>query len=110
MDPIQTINTQQFKRSVQQTDVDSSPKTSKARDIQLREASRKLEASFLTQMVKALEKTVPKSGLTGSRNTLASMLFSTVMGDALAQANPTGLSNMFYHSLQEKMRLRFLRI
>ncbi|MCF7800545.1 MAG: hypothetical protein K9N34_00870 [Candidatus Marinimicrobia bacterium] len=74
----------------------------KVRDIQLRQASEQLEASFLSQIVKAMEKTVPKNSLSGQQNTLSSMLFSSTMGDALAKGNPTGLSEMFYRALAEK--------
>ena len=42
------------------------PKTAEARDIKLREASRKMEAAFLTYVFKSLEKTIPKTSITGS--------------------------------------------
>lgn len=72
------------------------------RELQLREASKNLEASFLTQLVQAMEKTVPKNSLAGSDNTLSTMLFGSTMGEALAEASPTGLSEMFYQALAEK--------
>lgn len=72
------------------------------REIKLREASENLEASFLTQLVQAMEKTVPKNGPAGQDNTLSTMLFGSTMGEALAKASPTGLSEMFYRALAEK--------
>lgn len=77
-------------------------KNKNIREIQLHKASEQLEATFLTQIVKAMEKTVPKNGLSGQQNTLSSMLFSSTMGDALAKGNPTGLAKMFYQALAEK--------
>ena len=72
------------------------------RELKLREASQNLEASFLTQLVQAMEKTVPKNSLAGSDNTLSTMMFGSTMGEALAKASPTGLSEMFYQALAEK--------
>ncbi len=78
------------------------PKSEKARDIKLKEASRQLEASFLTFVFKAMEKTVPKTSLTGgSDNNLASMLFSTTMADAVAGQGGFGLADQIYQSLIE---------
>jgi Rod binding domain-containing protein len=75
----------------------------RARDIQLRKKSTELEALFITQLFKAMEKTVPDGGLHGSkRNNLPSMLFSSVMGDAVAKQGGVGLSEMIYNSLKEK--------
>ena len=72
------------------------------RELKLRETSTKLEAAFLTDVIKTMEKTIPKGGLTGGKNNLPSMLFSSVMADALAKGNPTGLSDMFYQALTQK--------
>ena len=91
--------------------MDSSPKNQnlsnkeKERDIKLRQTSKDLEAIFITQMFKAMEKTVPKSSLMGSKNTLASMMFSSVMGQALANQGGVGLADVIYRSLKEKETL-----
>jgi Rod binding domain-containing protein len=89
----------------QVTDCQSSTLTEQAkiRDIQLREKSTELEALFITQLFKAMEKTVPDGGLFGSsKNNLPSMLFSSVMGEAVAKAGGLGLAPMIYNSLREK--------
>ncbi|MBT7617890.1 MAG: hypothetical protein HN590_11460 [Calditrichaeota bacterium] len=72
------------------------------RDIQLRQKSKDLEAVFITQMFKEMEKTIPKSTLSGSKNTLSSMMFSSVMGEALSNQGGIGLSDIIYRSLREK--------
>jgi len=78
------------------------PKTDKERDIKLKETSQKLEASFLTFVFKAMEKTVPKTSLTGgSSNNLSTMMFSTTMADAVAEQGGMGLADQIYHSLKE---------
>ena len=78
------------------------PKTVEARDIKLREASRKMEAAFLTYVFKALEKTIPKTSIAGkSRNNLATMMFSTVMADAVSEQGGIGLGDQIYQSLKE---------
>jgi len=83
--------------------------TARAQDLRLRAQSRKLEALFITQMFKAMEKTVPESGLTGARkNNLPSMMFSSVMGDAVAEQGGLGLSEVIYNSLREKENLSAL--
>ncbi|GEM_PF-2166781 len=73
------------------------------REIQLRKTSQDLEAVFLTQMFKAMEKTIPKdASLTGSKNTLSSMLYSSVMGKSIARQGGVGLADVIYKSLLEK--------
>jgi len=74
----------------------------KEREIQLRKTSQDLEAVFLTQMFKAMEKTIPKDALTGSKNTLSSMLYSSVMGKSIARQGGLGLADVIYKSLLEK--------
>lgn len=73
---------------------------SESRDIKLRQKSRELEAVFMTQMMKAMEKTIP-DGLFGGKSSLPTMLFSSVMGDALAGSGGIGLSEMIYQNLKE---------
>ena len=78
------------------------PKTAEVRDIKLRETSRKMEAAFLTYVFKTLEKTVPKTSITGkSGNNLATMMFSTVMADAVSEQGGIGLGDQIYKSLKE---------
>ena len=78
------------------------PKTDEARDIKLREASRKMEAAFLTYVFKSLEKTIPKTSIAGkTSNNLATMMFSTVMADAVSEQGGIGLGDQIYQSLKE---------
>jgi len=72
-----------------------------ARDIQLKEKSKDIEAVFLTQLFKSMEKTIPKN-LTGSNQNMATMMFSSVMGEAMSKGEGLGLSDMIYQSLREK--------
>ncbi len=77
-------------------------KTPEARDIKLKETSRKMESAFLTYVFKTMEKTIPKSSLTGGEsNNLASMMFSTVMADAVSEQGGIGLGDQIYQSLKE---------
>ena len=76
--------------------------TPDARDIKLRETSRKMEAAFLTHVFKTMEKTIPKSSLLGKKtNNLSSMMFSTVMADAVAEQGGIGLGEQIYNSLKD---------
>jgi len=80
-----------------------SAEQAKMRDIQLRDKSIELEALFITQLFKAMEKTIPDGNLYGSsKNNLPNMLFSSVMGKAVAQKGGLGLAQMIYNSLREK--------
>ncbi len=71
-----------------------------SRDAQLLKKSKELEAVFLTQLIKSMEKTIPE-GLGGGKNTLSTMMFSSVMGDAMSQGGGIGLSKMIYSSLKK---------
>ncbi len=76
--------------------------TIKARDLKLKETSQQLEASFLNFVFKAMEKTIPKTSLTGgSDNSLSSMMFSSTMSDAIAEQGGIGLADQIYKSLAE---------
>jgi len=75
--------------------------TERARDIQLREQAREMEALFLTQMVKAMRKTIPKNPWSGSGNNLPSIMFSSIMGKALATGGGVGLSEVIFNSLKK---------
>lgn len=72
------------------------------REIKLRNKCKDLEAIFLTQLFKVMEKTIPKSEKEGSKNTLASMMFSSVMGQTLANQGGLGLSDIIYESVKDK--------
>ena len=78
------------------------PQTDKARDIKLRDMSKKMEAAFLIHVFRSLEKTITKTSITGSsRNNLATMMFSTVMADAVSEQGGVGLGDQIYQSLKE---------
>lgn len=68
-------------------------------DPRLRKAARDLEAVFLTMMVKAMEKTIPESPYGGGKNNLAGMMFSTVMGQAMAEQGGMGLAEVLERQL-----------
>ena len=72
------------------------------REIKLRNKCKDLEAIFLTQLFKVMEKTIPKSENEDSKNTLASMMFSSVMGQTLANQGGIGLTDMIYESVKDK--------
>jgi len=61
-----------------------------------------MEAIFITHIFKAMEKTISKSSLTGSGNTMSSMMFSSVMGEALSERGGLGLADVIFRSLAEK--------
>ena len=85
--------------SIEKTD---KPQTDKARDIKLMDMSKKMEAAFLIHVFKSLEKPIPKTSITGSsRNNLATMMFSTVMADAVSEQGGVGLGDQIYQSLKE---------
>jgi len=72
-----------------------------ARDMQIRAKSQEMEALFITEMFKAMEKTVPEDA-TGGSNNLPKMMFSSVMGDAVAKNGGIGLAHTIYSALKEK--------
>ncbi len=69
------------------------------RDAQLMKKSNELEAVFLTQLIQSMEKTIPKSG--GNNNTLSTMMFGSVMGDAMTSGGGIGLSKVIFASLKQ---------
>lgn len=71
------------------------------RDIQLRQQAKELEAIFLTQMIKAMRKTVPKNPWTESDNNLPNLMFESVMGKAMAGKGGLGLSKLIYDALRD---------
>lgn len=72
----------------------------KIRDEKLWKASKDMEGVFLSQLIKAMEKTIPKSGLTGSNNNLAKMMFSSVLGKEIANKGGIGLAKHIYEGLK----------
>ncbi len=66
---------------------------------EITKASQKLEGQFVSMMIKAMEKTIPKES--GSKNDLASMMFSQVMGDEIARQGGMGLSDFLIRALQQ---------
>lgn len=73
------------------------------RQIKINEKAEEMEALFLTQMVKAMRKTIPKNSWSGTKNenNLSSMMFSSVMGKALAKSGGIGLAKKIASSLQK---------
>ncbi len=69
-----------------------------AEDAKLRQSAKDLESLFLSFVLKAMEKTVPKEQQSAS---VASMMFSSVMGKGIADAGGIGLSNYFYETLKQ---------
>ncbi len=96
------ISVNKLKCKPNATDDQAKRQMSAARDAELRVQSQKLEAVFITQMIKAMEKTIPKSNLGGTKNSMSAMMFSTVLGDAIAEQGGVGLSDMIYGSLADK--------
>lgn len=69
-------------------------------ELRLREASKKLEGQFLSLLIKSMENTIPKDDK--SKQSLATMMFSTVMGDAMSNNGGIGLADLIYKSLKEQ--------
>ncbi len=67
-------------------------------DVKLRQSAKDLESLFLSFVLKAMEKTVPKEEQSAS---VASMMFSTVLGKGIADAGGIGLSKYFYETLKQ---------
>jgi len=71
-------------------------------DLKLKKASKEFEGLFLSYVIKAMEKTLPKGGIVGDKNNLVSMLFSSMMGKAIAENGGVGLSKVIYRALKKK--------
>lgn len=71
------------------------------KDDKLWKASKQMEGVFLSILVKAMEKTVPEGSLTGSKNSLSKMMFSSVMGQEISKNGGIGLANQIFQSLKE---------
>ncbi|MCF7885851.1 MAG: hypothetical protein K9M80_05085 [Candidatus Marinimicrobia bacterium] len=72
-----------------------------ARILKIKEKAREMESLFLTQVVKAMRKTVPKNSQEESKNDLPSMMFSSVMGKALSKSGGIGLAKKISESLMK---------
>ncbi|KAA3617592.1 MAG: hypothetical protein D8M58_01465 [Calditrichaeota bacterium] len=68
-------------------------------DLKLREASKKLEGQFLSLLIKSMETTIPKDGQ--NKQSLSTMMFSSVMGKEMSESGGIGLADFFYKSLKE---------
>ena len=70
-----------------------------AKDLKLEKSAKDLEGLFLTFVLKAMDKTIPRES--ESSNSMANMMFSTVMGKGLADQGGMGLAQFFYNSLAQ---------
>src|SRR6056297_1023591 len=85
------------------TDNNIEEKKNNSRILKIKDKAQEMEALFLTQMVKAMRKTVPDNSWSGtkSKNNLASMMFSSVMGKAMAKSGGIGLADEIFNSLKD---------
>ncbi len=67
-------------------------------ELKLREASKKLEGQFLSQLIKSMENTIPKDD---KKQSMATMMFSSVMGQQMSENGGIGLADFIYQSLKE---------
>ena len=80
---------------------DNSPESKlKQRNIKLKEKAREMESIFLSQMIKAMRKTIPENPWSKSKSNLPSMMFSSVMGKAMTKSGGIGLADEIYNSLK----------
>jgi len=71
------------------------------RDEKLWKASKDMESVFLSYMIKAMEKTIPDGALTGSKNSLSKMMFSSVMSKEMTNSGGIGLSKHIYDLMKD---------
>ncbi len=76
--------------------------TTDKEDQKLRESAKQLEGLFLSFLFKTMEKTIPKFDKKDHSNTLVSMMFSTVMGEDLAEKGGVGLAKFIYESMKDR--------
>ena len=74
-------------------------KQAEVKDAKLEKSAKELEGLFLTFVLKAMEKTIPKEE--GNSNSLSSMMFSTVLGKGIADQGGIGLAKFFYNTLSQ---------
>ncbi len=82
-------------------EIQKNAESSGEKEKKLRKASKELEGMFLSILFKAMEKTIPRDSKEDSKMNLAQMMFSTVMGEAIAEKGGIGLADFFYRTLQE---------
>lgn len=70
----------------------------------LQKSARDLEGLFLSFVLKAMEKTIPREG--GDKNSLAGMMFSSVMGENIAENGGIGLADFFLESMDQNSAKR----
>lgn len=87
-------------QAVQFKSLKKEPRPAEERDPKLMDSARKLEGLFVGYMLKAMEQTIPKDADSKS-NSLASMMFSTVMGEDIARKGGIGLTDFIYNALKE---------
>ncbi len=87
-------------QSVKTIKPEQKPTTDKE-DKKLKESAKQLEGLFLTFMLKAMEKTVPKFDDKKNSNNLASMMFSMVLGQDLSEKGGVGLADFIYKNMKE---------
>jgi len=75
--------------------------TTDKEDKKLKESAKQLEGLFLTFMLKAMEKTVPKLDDGKKSNTLPSMMFSMVLGQDIAEKGGVGLADFIYKNMKD---------
>jgi len=74
-------------------------KQADVKDVKLEKSAKELEGLFLTFVLKAMEKTIPKEE--GNSNSVANMMFSTVLGKGIADQGGIGLAKFFYNTLSQ---------
>lgn len=72
-----------------------------SREKKLMAQAQEMEAIFLTKMIKAMEKTIPKSEESTS-GSLSSMMFSGEMGKSMSRSGGIGLAKFIFSALKDK--------
>ncbi|MHB2147796.1 hypothetical protein ACX8XP_01940 [Calditrichota bacterium LG25] len=80
---------------------DSQKPTTNKEEEKLRASAKQLEGLFLTFVLKAMEKTIPRFDDKKQSNNLVSMMFSSVMGEDLAQRGGVGLAEFIYRNMHK---------
>lgn len=93
---INHLNNQFISLQAKKPDQNGAPE----KDPKLEQSARDLEGLFLSFVLKSMEKTIPSDN--NKSNTLANMMFSTVMGQSIADNGGTGLQEFFYDSLTKE--------
>lgn len=93
---IDSLKNQFMALETKKADIKNSPD----KDPKLEKSARDLEGLFLSFVLKSMEKTIPSDG--NKSNTLANMMFSSVMGQSIADNGGLGLQDFFYGSLSKE--------